>query len=191
MNLNGKLLIATPNLRDPNFAKTVIAIVNYSKEGTTGLVLNTPVDTKNRPDIQMAWINMFGHQSEYKMDRLYIGGPVPCNLMLAHNCPNFSDTEIAPGTYVTTDRKSLTEIVQRSDVSFRCFAGYAGWSSGQLEAELMHGSWYVVNNTSDSMFYDCEPNEFWERQVSAWGKDVLANALQIDPSSFPKDPSLN
>lgn len=192
MNLNGKLLIATPHLRDFNFSKTVIAIVNYSDvDGTTGLVLNTPVATKGRPDIQMAWSNIFGQKVDCKIDRLYIGGPVASNLMVAHDCEQFSKNEITPGTYVTNDRNDLIEIFQRNDISYRCFAGYAGWTPGQLENEIASGSWYISKNSRESVFYDCEPNDFWECQLQEWGRDLIADAICIDPKSMPKDPSMN
>lgn len=191
MNLNGQLLIATPILKDPNFAKTVIAVINHSHDGATGLVLNTPVETKDRPDIRLAWVNLFGEQMEHKMDRLYIGGPVPCSLIMAHDYSKYPDNEIVPGAYVTNDQKALAEIVDRDDVSFRCFAGYASWTPGQLESELAKGIWYVHENSRSSVFYDTEPTKFWECQLKDWSRNFLCNALNLNPNAISNDPRFN
>lgn len=191
MDLKGKLLLATPNLVDSNFAKTVIAVVHHGNEGTTGLVLNTPVDTKNRQDIKAAWANAFGQQVEFKMDRLYIGGPMPCGLMVVHSDARFSENEILPGVYVTSNKQSLSEIVLQRDSPYRCFAGYSGWVEGQLEYEINHGGWYICENSYEVMFHDGEPKQFWECQLKKWTESLLSRSLNLNIKHIPPDPSVN
>ena len=88
-SLRGQLLIAPPHLTDPNFAKTVVFIVQHDTEGAFGLVLNRPSDT----GIHEVWEKMRGRRCA-RRDFLYVGGPVQGPLMLLHGDPFAGDAEV-------------------------------------------------------------------------------------------------
>jgi len=179
-DLQGKLLVASPTLLDPNFARTVIAIANHDEDGALGIVLNRPSDTEVAeavPDLA---------EVVEADEVVFVGGPVqPASIVVL---AQFADPGQA--AYLVTGDVGLVgdatgldhldEVTERR----RIFAGYAGWGPGQLEAELAAGAWVVADFRLDDAFA-VEPTELWRtvlrRQPGrvAW----LAN--------YPDDPSVN
>jgi putative transcriptional regulator len=178
-SLTGQLLLASPTLQDPNFQRTVVLVGVHSEEGAMGVVLNRPSETT---------VNDAVPQLEGAVDEepVYVGGPVqPGSIILL---AEFLDP--APiGLLVVgrigfpapeTDIEQLTDATERR----RVFAGYAGWSEGQLEAELDQGDWIVHPALPEDVFTDV-PTELWSTVLTRMGGAYALIAR------MPRDPSVN
>jgi putative transcriptional regulator len=178
-SLRGKLLIASPSLVDPNFARSVVFITEHNDEGAMGIVLNRPSESSVESIVpQLADIG--------GGEPVYVGGPVqPEALVLL---AEFSNLEAAAWIVVADvglasadmDLDELAEAVRRG----RVYAGYSGWAAGQLEAELEIDSWIVEPPLPAELFPD-DPQTLWN--------DVLARkgGQYALISRMPADPSLN
>lgn len=173
-SLRGQLLVAAPVLHDPNFHRTVIFLAEHGDEGAMGLVLNRPTDTAvgdALPDLAP----LAGDE-----ERVYLGGPVALESVLA--VAELDDPEDASELLL-----GAVGFVQEPDVPVlrgRVFVGYAGWSAGQLEAELEEESWLVLPAEADDLFSD-DPDGLWSAVLRRQGGQYALLSL------MPPDPSLN
>lgn len=179
---HGQLLVAAPNLLDPNFLHTVALIVQHDEQGAMGLVLNRPTDMS----IGEAWEQVC--DTPYVSDdALYHGGPCEGPLMVIHTHPHIAQIDIADGIYFSADKDHVERLIKENHDAIRFFVGYAGWSEGQLDAEMATGSWLTtpalpehVFNTDDSLWHQLS------KQIA------LDEALEgIDPKLRPIDPNMN
>ncbi|CAN5605832.1 YqgE/AlgH family protein [soil metagenome] len=145
------LLLATTALVDPNFAETVVLLLDVDDDGVLGVVLNRPTGLAV-DDVLAPWADEVAEPGV-----LFQGGPVETDGALAVALRR-SDDEGALGFRVVVDRLALldldtpVELVSSELDQLRIFAGYAGWGSGQLQDEIEEGSWYVVPGTADDVF---------------------------------------
>ena len=154
-SLQGHFLIASHELRDPNFFHSVVLVVRHGEDGALGLVLNRPT----KAHIKQVWQQVSDTPCATE-ERLYVGGPVEGLLMSVHTQPVWADLEILPGVYYTGDPDHLKELVQQSDGPLRFFVGYAGWGAGQLEQEMCGNGWFATAG-NDALLYDCDVNSRW------------------------------
>lgn len=180
--IEGKLLIASPHLNDPNFHRTVILILKQSSEETFGLVLNRPTEHRLKEVIAMVSDAVCVHDMP-----LYCGGPVEGPLMALHDIPDSIDTADRKGVAVSVQQESILELVAKEDVRLRIFDGYAGWGPNQLEAELEQGSWLITEANSGNIF--CSSDEIWQRLVTEIGRDIITTGIK--PTLLPNDPAFN
>ena len=181
-SLQGQLLVATSELLDPNFAQSVLLILQHNEEGALGLVLNQPLQTT----VRQAW------QQVSKLDcpfegQLYRGGPCEGPLTAIHAEEFLLDIEVLPHVYASMRADHLEQLILKAESPLRFFAGTSGWAPGQLEAELMSGSWLTTPATAELIFSHDE--ELWDntrREIA--GKKVLS-ALNI--KHVPGDVSSN
>ena len=179
----GKLLVATAELLDPNFAGTVVYLIEAGADGALGVVLNHPTNVPF-PEALAGWSTVANQPRE-----LYRGGPVSLDGALALACAADPDAEPL-GWRRIRDRVGLLDLDAPAEVSgpalqgLRIFAGYAGWGAGQLESEIEEGSWYVVDSrVSDVFRTDTD--------------DLRADVLRRQPGQLawhltrPADPTLN
>lgn len=177
-SLTGQLLLASPGLRDPNFARTVVLIGVHSEEGAMGIVLNRPSELTVGEAVPQLEPALDEHEP------VYIGGPVqPSSIVLL---AEFLDPTPA-GLLVLgrigfpaadTDIDELTRATARG----RVFAGYAGWSEGQLDTELEQGDWIVQAAQPEDVFSE-EPEDLWsEVLVRKGGSYALIARMPLDPS---------
>ena len=137
-SLRGKLLIASPTLVDPNFARSVVLMTEHSEDGAMGIVLNRPGDAEARE--LMPALEDIAHD-----DPLFIGGPVQPQAVVL--LAEFADPDAAAWIVVAdvvlasshTELEDLGGAVRRG----RFYSGYSGWGPGQLELELELESWIV------------------------------------------------
>jgi putative transcriptional regulator len=139
-SLQGHLLVASPALLDPNFRRTVVLIVEHDDEGAVGLVLNRPSETAVAEAVPPLADIMDAD------DTVCVGGPVQPNAVCV--LAEWEDAGVA-GSIVFGDvglmaAESDAEELAGATRRLRVFAGYAGWSAGQLEAELEEPSWIVA-----------------------------------------------
>jgi putative transcriptional regulator len=179
----GQLLVATAQLVDPNFAETVVLLLDADENGALGVVLNRP-STVPVSDVLEPWAPVVAQP-----DVLFQGGPVSVEGALAVGRLRSSDDAPVGYREVTDDIGVIdldtpVELIDGSLAGLRIYAGYAGWGAGQLEGEVEEGSWYVV----PSLPPDC----FRDDTVGLW-RDVLRRqpGELAWHSTRPLDPDLN
>lgn len=178
-SLRGKLLVASPALVDPNFARTVVFMTEHNEEGAMGIVLNrpseTPVEAVVAPLADIAGT-----------EPVYIGGPVQPEAIVL--LADFSDPEAAAWIIVAdvglasadVDLDELAAAVRRG----RVYAGYSGWGPGQLEIEMEVDSWIVEPPLPKELFPD-DPATLWSDVLGRKGGQYSLIAR------MPEDPSQN
>ena len=171
-SLSGKLLIASPSMPD-FFHRTVILVVEHSEEGAFGLVLNRPSETTvGEASPELAELVGGEHL-------LHIGGPVQPNAVTAigeHPDPEEA-MKLIVGTVGMVDLDDPPEL-QR----LRIYAGYAGWSAGQLDGELEEEAWIVEDAHPDDPFGEAD---LWSEVLARKGGEYALLAR------MPPDPSVN
>jgi putative transcriptional regulator len=180
--LTGQFLVASPHLLDPNFVKTVVLLVQHTKEGALGVVINRPID-KNVQDL---WREIGGGPC-LSQQPVYLGGPVPGPLMAVHGLAEAAELEILPGIYFSASKQNLDQLVAQTDRPYKIFIGNAGWGAGQLENEIEEGAWLSSPATPDSLFR--ESDDLWSLVSRHIGRTVLESMLNI--KDMPEDPRVN
>lgn len=184
----GRLLVATPLLGDPNFKRAVVLIVEHEvTEGTLGVVLNRPTKIPVGRVLDQ-WTELITDPSV-----LFRGGPVAQNSALA--------LAMVPGTEEPLGWRALDgapalarlglldldappRLLAPAIQSLRVYAGYAGWSPGQLEAEIDEGAWFVLPAEPGDIFA-AEPEQLWRTVLQRQEGDIAFLA------TYPEDPGLN
>jgi putative transcriptional regulator len=178
----GRLLVAEPWLSDPNFARTVVFMIEHHREGAVGVVLNRPTDVEIS-DVLSDWRELVSAPAV-----LHMGGPVSQSSVLGLGWNERSDaavgwSEIIPR--VGTVDLHVEPAMLAGDVdAVRLFAGYSGWGPGQLDGELEEGAWFVVDALAPDIF-DPDPSTLWRRVLRRQPDDL---ALLAD---IPLDVSVN
>ncbi|MCC6579480.1 MAG: YqgE/AlgH family protein [Phycisphaeraceae bacterium] len=187
-SLQGCLLVAGPNLLDPNFFHTLVLLVQHGEEGALGLIINRPTQAK----LTEVWNQV--SEGPCGMEAvLHQGGPCEGPLMVLHEEPELSQVTVipssgvSPGLHFCTDEEKIRWLVERASMPSRFFVGYAGWTAGQLEQELDSGSWLLAPATSEVVF--ASDDQTWSlvlRQVT-----VLSEYPHLNPKWIPADPTVN
>jgi putative transcriptional regulator len=178
-SLRGKLLIASPALADPNFARAVVLITEHNDEGAMGVVLNRPSET---PVEEVA-----SELTELVADEpVFIGGPVQPQALVV--LAEFHDPRAA-AWIVAADVGFVSAEAEQDDLARairrgRVYAGYSGWGAGQLESELEEDAWIVEPPMPAELFAD-DPLALWQDVLARKGGQFALIAR------MPDDPSLN
>ena len=143
------LLVARPGLPDPNFARTVILLVDYGEGGAMGLIINRP----SRHRLSQALPDVAGLAD--RADLVYLGGPVApqrMGLLLRAVAPPESSLHVVDDIFFTVSQDVLGEALKSDQAPFHAFVGYAGWGPGQLDNELARGDWRLAPADADIVF---------------------------------------
>jgi len=152
--LTGQLLVATPEMKDPRFAETVIYMVKHTAEGALGLVINRPLAKGPIEDV----LKGFGLDSKEAKGEIIVhyGGPVGprAGFVLHSDDVLFEDsTKVTDGIAMTANPKLIEAMSRGKGPRQSLFMlGYAGWAPGQLEGEIKAGSWFVVAGDKGFVF---------------------------------------
>ena len=138
--LNAILIIARDDLPDPNFADSIVLVLNNLGPGPVGIIINRPMSipvSRLFPDL--------GRLAQVR-DKVYFGGPVDFGSVwfLFHAVtPPEHAIKACDGVYLSADRQLLLTLLGRNKPmdSLRIFLGHAGWAPGQLEAEIDRSDW--------------------------------------------------
>lgn len=173
LEVRQRLLVATPDLLDPNFHRTVVFLLEHDTEGTLGVALNRPSETTVET-VLPGWQDPAAHPGV-----VFVGGPVvPNGLIGIAEATTTSDTGLyLPAGLEVVDLEQTPETIGAG--RFRVFAGHAGWASGQLEAEVLGGSWFIVDAQPDDVFSP-EPDELWAAVLRRQGG--VYTTVAADPS---------
>jgi putative transcriptional regulator len=156
---NGVLLVAKPDLGDPNFRETVVLVTRHPGGGAVGVVLNRPT---RMPASQL----LPEHEAlRGRPDRLFAGGPVsPRALVAVFRSKDRPEAalRVLADVYLSLDGVFLDGLLRRPDAprELRVYAGYAGWAPGQLEAEIARDDWYVLEPDAATIFR-ADPATLW------------------------------
>ena len=174
-SLKGHLLLDGGKLRGSYFHRSVVLVCEHTSEGAFGVVINRPSELRLRDVVEGEL------PTRFEEGVVYSGGPVePSSLsFLCSSLPEVSDS-VVEGVVFRHDFGDLFELPQSASVNLevRFFAGYAGWSPGQLDEELRRESWLVHPATRDLVF--SVPSERLWRQVlieiGGWQARLLADS---------------
>lgn len=162
--LTGRLLVASPKMRDPRFAKSVVYMVDHDAKGAFGVIVNKVYGRGSVANL------MRGYGLEPKgatgTVNLHFGGPVKANAAFILHSGDYAgprSRKVDGSISFTLDVEILRAVANGKGPKRFLFAlGYAGWASGQLERELLRGDWTTAEATEDLIFgkhYD----DLWDR----------------------------
>jgi putative transcriptional regulator len=159
----GRFLVAGRNLRDANFAETVVLLVDYHTRGAMGLIINQPTEVR----LTQVLPDMVGLQQ--RPDTVYIGGPVDRRriVLLIRSSSALEDAQqVLDDIYISSSRTLFERLVDKAAVGeqFRVYAGYAGWAPGQLEREVSRGDWHILPADAETVFNKA-PAEIWPELI--------------------------
>jgi len=172
----GRLLVASPILLDPNFARTVVLILQHDEEGALGVVLNRP--TAEPVEFHLPeWAPRLEEPPV-----VFLGGPVEPAVAIG---VVRSQRSLEPTALVGVGMVDLgADPASTPAGPVRVFSGYSGWGAEQLEAELAEEAWIVVNALPVDVFTD-RPDALWSDVLRRQGGELAMLA------GYPADPSLN
>ena len=162
------LLLSMPQLQDPNFARTVVLLCEFTPDGAFGVVLNRPTDMAASEMVRLEPPVASGNDLP-----LYIGGPVEPQRgwILLGEEPAAEFKTIRDGLYLSTSPALLRQVLEQQPAPrARVLAGYAGWGPGQLDEELSHSAWLMTDIELDLVF-DVSANAMWETAIRRLGAD--------------------
>ena len=171
--LQGQLLLDSGQLSGSFFQRTVILICKHDAEGAFGLVLNRSLG-KTAGELIVADL-----PDAIKQSPLYLGGPVqPGALSYLHTDNYLPEADVMPNVELGHSLDELLEIGEGFSATrkVRLFAGYAGWSPGQLESEMKRKSWLTFPASLELVF-DTPPEQLWQkilRSKGGWKYKLLA-----------------
>ena len=151
---NAVLLIAAPELADPNFRETVVLVTQAPDASTVGVILNRPG----------------------------FGGPVMPGVKIAlfrsEDPPQAPAFHVLQGIWLTMHPRNIEPLLAGPQARYRLYSGFSGWAPGQLEAEIQRDSWYVLPATADVLFRQ-DTSRLWRELVE---KARKANAPRAGAS---------
>lgn len=167
----GRLIVASPALDDPNFARTIVLVCEHDADGALGVVLNRATSEPVEAHLP-GWASTLAAPPV-----VFVGGPVQPETAVA-----LAEGATAP----CLGDVGLADVGEEpSDVGrVRVFAGYAGWGPGQLDAELEAGAWAIAHGRPDDVFHP-DPERLWHDLLRRQRGELLLW------STLPPDPSLN
>jgi putative transcriptional regulator len=161
------ILIAVPQMDDPNFSRSVVLLIEHNESGAMGIVVNRPSDVPLQ-DIAR----------EHGMDvhdgagNAFIGGPVQRERgFLVHRRGEVGDSvKLEEDVFLSVSTDALRALLAGDPASYRLCLGYAGWGAGQLEREMVAGGW-LNSNISAKRLFDTPVEKIWEAVIRDLGID--------------------
>jgi putative transcriptional regulator len=155
----GRFLIASRQLLDPQFAETVVLLIEYSQHGALGVIINRPSELKLSevlPELEVL---------RQRPDTIYLGGPVAKNqllLLIRTSSPPEGSRLVFKDIHVSSSQAVIQRMIKNpeGEERFRVYAGYAGWAPGQLDNEIATGGWHVLRADAVTVF-DKSASEIW------------------------------
>ncbi|RBY80884.1 hypothetical protein DQ238_07525 [Geodermatophilus sp. TF02-6] len=178
----GALLVAMPNLADPTFSGTVVFVLDHNAGGTLGVVLGRPSQVEIR-DVLPGWSELAVEPGVF-----HVGGPCETDtaLCLAVSRTPGEDCGLrrVTGDVHLVDLDADPDTLAGQLLGLRVFAGYAGWSAGQLAAEVAEGAWACVPGRPDDVLSDLAGPALWRRVMGRQiGRLAVLSTASADPSA--------
>ena len=159
----GQLLVASSDITDPRFVRTVIVIVRHDADGAIGLVINRPIEERPLAEV----LEAIGEEASSVEGavRIFSGGPVEPALGLVLHTADYRNDATVPidmALSVTTNAEILRDIGRKAGPLKSLIAfGYAGWAPGQIEDELDAGGWLTAS-ADPALIFDNDRDGLWE-----------------------------
>jgi putative transcriptional regulator len=185
-SLGKHLLCAVPQLRDPNFERSVVLMLEHGTEGALGLVLNNPLPNTVAEVAEGLGLQWAGDAEA----TVRLGGPVePMRGWILHEDPEWDPAAHAmfPGVHLTTSLDPVQRvgnlICGADNRRFLFLLGYAGWGGSQLEGEIAAGSWVAVPidtgvtegsepvGVPPAWLFETDPEDMWDDALRSIGVD--------------------
>ena len=176
----GTFLLAEPFMEGPEFRRAVVLLTEHNDKGTMGFILNRKLAIKptqaidDFPDFD---------------DTLFYGGPVSTEMLFyLHTVGDLLEgsIEVMPGLYMGGDFEALKTLLKEGKIKpaqVRFFAGYAGWTKGQLKSEIKDHSWIITG--AAKKYIMANNSNLWKNIL----KDLGGKYAMV--ADFPEDPTLN
>jgi len=172
-SLAGQLLVASPEMGDPRFYRTVILMVRHDRNGALGIVINRPVGDRSLASL----LETVGEKDTGLVGnvRVFAGGPVQPEIGFVLHSTDYhhpETIEIDGRVAVTSSPQVLRDIGNGQGPSKSLVAfGYAGWRSGQLEGELGQRAWLTAEG-DEKLIFDEDRDEVWDKAMTRRTKDL-------------------
>jgi putative transcriptional regulator len=169
---DGTLLVASPDLEDPNFAHTVVLVLRSDQSGTLGVIINRPTTLVPAVVFPELAKNVGAYAG-----KLYRGGPIAAGRLLflvrGLAAATVQGPEVVEKVFLSGDPDALPDIVRLADGTndLRMYAGHAEWMPGQLDREIAAGGWMTVPATAELVF-SADPTALWEDLTTHTGETV-------------------
>ncbi len=169
----GRLLVASERLVDPNFEHTVVFVVTHDADGAFGLVINRPYGRAPAKKL-LARLGLPFQDARGEIELAY-GGPVQPAMGFVLHTPDYQiegTRRVSDGISLTSDPRILVDIAAgRGPRAYLATLGYAGWAPGQLDAELARGDWYVVD-ADPALLFEIPPEKRWQEARDRFGLEL-------------------
>jgi len=137
---NALLLVARPDLVDPNFRESVVLVTQTDDGSTVGVILNRPTAAKH----------------PQTGETLYSGGPVmrevTVALLRAEREPEAPAFPVLKGVYLTMHPQNIEPLLAQRAGNYRLYRGFSGWAAGQLDSEMQREGWYLLPANTELLF---------------------------------------
>jgi putative transcriptional regulator len=183
-SLQGRLLIASQDLLDPNFARTVVLVAVHGDEGALGLIVNRE---SNMP-LKQLW-GQVSQSPCLREGNVRQGGPVAGTLMALHDQRPLANLVVTDELFLATEISAMEVLAATEEGQAIFYVGHSGWGPGQLENELAEGSWLVLPATSENVFGQLDTLAAWKEAMTEFGRRQVQSVVPI--RHVPQDPRLN
>jgi putative transcriptional regulator len=172
-SLVDKCLIATPAIKDPIFASSLIYMCEHNESGSMGLVINH--ETSQKLDDVFQQLDIQCENDSIKNQPVYVGGPVQLEqgFVLHSNAGHWQNSvEVSNGIHLTSSLDILQAVANgKGPQDYLVILGFSGWASGQLEFELQQNSWLTAACDADLLFHQ-KPEDKWQVAFDTLGFDI-------------------
>ncbi len=174
--LTPSLLLAMPQLEDPNFNRSVVLLCRHGEDGSLGFIVNRPLEI---PAGEL--LELDGDESADTALTVWEGGPVnqERGWLLCRDEPAEGETlNVCEGIFMSSSQSHLRSVLKGAPETFgperaRLLLGYAGWGPGQLDGELAASAWLTVPVDMELIFHT-PSNQVWDRAIRSLGVDPAA-----------------
>ena len=169
----GRLLVASPGMRDPRFAKTVIYMLRHDQAGAIGLVIDRLAGSRPLAEV-LGWLGLKTNDAPGVV-QVHWGGPVGIDQGMVLHSGDYrrpATQQVTDAVAFTAEPEALRDIAAGIGPRRHLFAfGYAGWAPRQLEAELAQDAWVTVP-ADEELLFDEELSSKWRRAMARHGVEL-------------------
>lgn len=165
---------------DPNFKRSAVLLCEHSEEGSVGFIMNKPLN--------MRIDDLIDGFPEFDSE-VFFGGPVQTDTIhYIHNVGSLVEDsiKITDGVYWGGDFEKLKFLITSNLIlpkDIRFFVGYSGWTEGQLNDEMVYGSWVLADMDANYLFKS-EPKKLWTQVMYNKGDAYTVIAQMPETSNW-------